>query len=375
MAHAYTPGLKVAGRARHRVRRMLPLAGDVLVKVGQRVAARDVVARASMPGDVVPINLANALSMPAADVPASLLKKEGDTIRPGDVIARTKGIFGLFKSEYKAKVGGTLESVSKVTGQLILRGAPIPIEVRAYLAGEVIELIPKEGVVIEAEASVIQGIFGVGGEAYGPIRMACSDHAMELDAGRIAADMKGAVIVGGGRMTGAAVHRAVEVGASAIVSGGIDDQDLREILGYDLGVAVTGSETVGTSVIVTEGFGEIAMAERTFTLLKSREGDEAAVNGATQIRAGVVRPEIIIPLAPGEKSHAAKEAQAGGVLKVGCSVRIIRDPHFGIIGSVTALPPALTRLESESKARVLEVEIDSGQRVVVPRANVELVSA
>ena len=83
---------------------------------------------------------------------------------------------------------------------------------------------------------------------------------------------------------------------AAIISGGMDDEDLKEILGYDLGVAVTGSEHIGTTLIITEGFGDIAMAERTFNLLKEREGSEAAVNGTTQIRAGVMRPEIVIPL-------------------------------------------------------------------------------
>ena len=79
-------------------------------------------------------------------------------------------------------------------------------------------------------------------------------------------------------------------GAAALVSGGIDDEDLKEFLGYDLGVAITGNEQLGLTVIVTEGFGEIAMAQRSFDLLHSHVGDVASVNGATQIRAGVMRP-------------------------------------------------------------------------------------
>ena len=58
------------------------------------------------------------------------------------------------------------------------------------------------------------------------------------------------------------------------------DQDLRDILGYDLGVAITGTERIGTTLVITEGFGEIAMADRTFQLLKSRVGHEASVSGA-----------------------------------------------------------------------------------------------
>ncbi len=115
------------------------------------------------------------------------------------------------------------------------------------------------------------------------------------------------------------------------------------------------------------------MAVRTFKLLKSREGDIAAVNGATQIRAGVMRPEILIPLSEEEKAHETEAGQSEGWLEIGRSVRIIRDPYFGMIGEVGGLPAEPQALDSGSKARVLEVALDSGESVVVPRANVELI--
>lgn len=373
MAHAYTPGLKVTSRIRHRVRRLLPISGDVLVQSGDRVNARDIVAQTFMPGEVTPLNLANALNMPAADVVASMLKQEGDRVEVGDVLARTPGIFGLFKSEYKSKAAGTIESISPVTGQVIIRGESIPVQVRAFLMGEVVEVIPNEGVVIEADVSYIQGIFGIGGETYGPIRMASRDHHEELRPDHIRDDMRGAIVIGGARMTGDAIRKAIDVGAAALISGGMDDQDLRNILGYDLGVAVTGSEQIGVTLIVTEGFGEIAMAERTFQLLSSREGDEAACTGATQIRAGVMRPEIVIPLSEQERARETEPAHTDGVLQVGTPVRVIRDPHFGLIGTVEALPPEPHTLDSGSRARVLRVRFESGDTAVVPRANVEIV--
>jgi hypothetical protein len=373
MAHAYTPGLKVSSRLRHRARRLLPIAGEVRVKVGDRVQAHDVVAETFMPGDITPVNLANALSLPPADVPECMLINQGERVEIGQPLARTKGIFGLFKSEYKSKAAGTVEAISAVTGQLIIRGEPLPVQVRAYLSGEVVEVISGEGIVIEADVSYVQGIFGIGGETFGPICMVCADHAEELTVELIKPDMKGCVIVGGARMTGDAVRKTIEFGAAAVVSGGLDDQDLREILGYDLGVAITGSEKIGITLIVTEGFGDIAMAERTFKLLASREGDDASVNGATQIRAGVMRPEIVIPLSEHEKLREPEPEHTAGVLDVGTVIRIIRDPHFGLIGTVAALPPELTKLESESKARVLDVKFGSGETVTVPRANVELI--
>ncbi len=127
MAQAYTPGLKVTNRITHRVKRILPIPGDVLVKVGDRVGANGVVAETFMPGDVEPINLANLLSMPPQDVAECVLKKEGEKVTIGEPLAQTKGIFGLFKNTYRSKHEGIVETVSPVTGQLILRGDPIPV--------------------------------------------------------------------------------------------------------------------------------------------------------------------------------------------------------------------------------------------------------
>ena len=42
---------------------------------------------------------------------------------------------------------------------------------------------------------------------------------------------------------------------------------LSKILGYPLGVAITGMEEV-TTIVVTEGFGNLSMATKTLDLLK-----------------------------------------------------------------------------------------------------------
>ncbi|PIU19183.1 MAG: hypothetical protein COT18_08855, partial [Elusimicrobia bacterium CG08_land_8_20_14_0_20_59_10] len=145
----------------------------------------------------------------------------------------------------------------------------------------------------------------------------------------------------------------------------------RQLLGYDIGVAVTGTEQVGITLIVTEGFGMIPMAEYTFKLLHSRNGEKASVSGATQIRAGVMRPEIIVPGFPKNVTECKKD-QDRGWIEPGDPIRIIREPHFGVIGTVKSLPPELTKIGSESYARVLTVELAGGEVVVVPRANIEV---
>jgi hypothetical protein len=373
MSHAYTPGLKVSRRMTLRCRRALPIRGEVLVNKGDSVRARDVVAIASMPGDVIPINVAKLLALSPSDVPSCMKKRQGERVEVGDVLAESKGIFGLFKSEYRSKSAGTIESISGVTGQVILRGEPQPIKVDAYVTGRVVELHADEGCDVEAEVAYVQGIFGVGGEAFGPIRVACAAPKQELAADLVTSAMKGAVLLGGARVTADALAKAVEIGASAIVTGGIDDEDLKNFLGYDLGVAITGSEQVGLTLVITEGFGDIGMADRTWKLIESHQGREASVNGATQIRAGVMRPEVVIPLGAPDEHAAAEATIVAGALSVGRTLRIIRDPYFGLLGTVADLPQEPRVLPSGSKARVVAVELESGERVVVPRANVELI--
>ena len=80
----------------------------------------------------------------------------------------------------------------------------------------------------------------------------------------------GKVVVGGVAASASpALRRAMQVGrARRVVVGGLDDQDLAALLGYDLGVAITGQRAIGCTVVVTEGFGQMTMAHRTFDLLE-----------------------------------------------------------------------------------------------------------
>ncbi len=371
MAHTYTPGLKVTDRHLVRKNRILPLKGNVLVQVGQTVAPDDVVARTELPGDAKLMNVANLLAVDPSEVPSKMLKKEGDTVQEGEIIASTKSFFGVFKSQAAAVMTGTIEKVNSVTGQVLLRGPSLPVEVKAYVSGRVVEIRPQEGCVVETWASFVQGIFGVGGETNGELMMACQQPDQGLTPDLIRADMAGKVIVGGSRVTAEALQKAIQLGVRGVVTGGFDDKDLRDLLGYDLGVAITGTETLGITLIVTEGFGDINMAAKTFALLKAKAGQSACINGATQIRAGVIRPEIVIPMAaPADGEAVAVEHIAS--LDIGSPVRVIRMPHFGRIGTVSALPTEPQVLASGSKARVLEVDF-GGEKAIVPRANVELI--
>lgn len=371
MAHAYTPGLKVTEGMKIQKVRRLPLEGEVVVETGMKVKAEDVVAKSELPGNVQLLNLANLLSVSPDEIEENLLIPVGEIVSKDEIFASTKGLFGLFKSQVRSPIDGTIESVSDVTGQVILREPPVPVEVKAYTDGIVIDTVPNEGVVVETFGTYIQGIFGVGGETVGSIAIASEQPSDELTAEHIVSEHKERILVGGSLVTTDAIQKAIQIGVHGIIAGGIDDADLRELLGYELGVAITGSEELGITLVITEGFGSISMAERTFNLLKEREGMKTSINGATQIRAGVVRPEILIPLVS-EDVDTNDESHIG-MLKIGSPVRVIREPHFGKLGHVSELPVELQQLETEAEVRVLQVEFDDGEITTLPRANVEAI--
>ena len=373
--HSYTPGLRVTARTTVRKERRLPIAGKVLVEKGAVVRSGDVVAHAELPGDVATVNAVNLLGVTPGELPRLMLKKPGDAVRRDEAIARTQGWIKWFRSEARSPADGTVETVSQVTGQVIVRTPPRPLDVLAYIDGAVVEVWPGEGVTVETQAVLVQGILGIGGEVSGELAVAGEGPEDVIGVGDLTEAHAGKIVVTGALITREVFDRASAVGVAALVSGGFHDADLRALLGYDLGVAITGHETVRPTLIITEGFGRIAMARRTHDLLASHVGRRASANGATQIRAGVLRPKIIIPLdrevaAGGTAKPQVEEAHG---LTIGSTVRIIREPGFGRLGVVKSLPPEARRVESEAVVRVVELEFSGGETMIVPRTNVEVV--
>ena len=375
MSYAYTPGLEIVHFKIVRKARMLPIAGEVLVKEGEFVESDTIVARSLLPGEPHPVNVAVRLGVEPKDLEYCMLKRQGERVNKGEEIAIHKAFFGLFKSSCTSPVDGEIEFISTLTGQVCIREPPKALEILAYIPGKVIKVIPQKGVIIETPAAFVQGIFGVGGERCGELMTIASPNE-PLKPDLINSDCSGKILIGGSYADFEVLDRASRMGIKGLVVGGVKRKDLTRFLGYEIGVAITGYENIPLTLIITEGFGNMPMANRTFELLKSFEGREASINGATQIRAGVIRPEIIIPLGHGDVKESSQGCAKKGIsegISVGTRVRIIRDPWFGSIGLVTNIPRGYHRIETESDVRVLEVELEDGNRVIVPRANVEII--
>lgn len=371
MSYAYTPGLKVMKNTIVRKSRILPVPGEVLVREGDSILGETIVARTYVPGEVIMMPMFYLLGVEPEELPGVMLKKEGDFVKKDEVIAISKWMFGLFRNECKANTTGTIELISDATGQIAIREPPVPLNMTAYISGRVVEVIPNFEAVIETPAAFVQGIFGIGGERQGELMtIAAPDEALTTD--HIDKGCARKILVGGSLVTSEVLKKAADEGVKGIVTGGMLRKDLDRFLGYDIGVAITGHEDINLTCVITEGFGKMTMAKRTFDMLNSLEGKQASINGATQIRAGVIRPEVIVPIKDGNEPISEEESLTSG-MGLGTRIRIIRQPYFGAIGHITDLPTELQTLESESRVRVVCVKLDNGQQVTIPRANVEII--
>jgi len=256
-----------------RKERRIPTKGEVFVKVGELVEPDTVLARGTVRNpEVHEIRVYSKLGVDPEQVKRYMLKEEGDEVKRDEVIAIYRAFFGRLTRTCRSPIDGHLETLLK-SGAALIRGMPIPVEARAHIPGIVVELIPGEGAVVETRAALINGVFGVGGETIGELIIAVGEPDEALTAEAITNAHKGKVVVGGSLVTLDALRKA-----------------------HEIGVGVTGREEAGPTVIVTEGFGVYPMDGVTFNLLKSHEGKRASIDGTTQIRQRMLRPEIIIPL-------------------------------------------------------------------------------
>jgi len=277
--------------------RRIPTPGKVLVKRGELVAPDTVVARGYVPNPKIhEVNVYADLGIDPGRVERYMLKKEGEDVKEDEIIALRRSFFGLSTKVSKSPLEGTIEHFSDITGRALIRGPPIQIEVKAHIPGRVVDLIPEEGAVIESSAAYIEGVFGIGGESNGELVIAVNSPNEVLTPDKIHGEHRGKILVGGSLVTPRALSKAVETGVKGIITGGVEQKELTTFLGYEIGVGITGDEEVGLTLILTEGFGQTSMNDKTFQLLRSFEGKQACIDGSTQIRFRAVRPEIVLPL-------------------------------------------------------------------------------
>ena len=211
-----------------------------MLRYNDTVDSDTIIASTEIPGNVQMINAANQLNIDPNQIERCMMVRINDNVEKSQLIAQSKGLFGMFKTDVKSPIDGKIINISSVTGQIVVSEHPIPINVDAYMPGDVKDVYNDEGILISSIGTFVQGIIGIGGEKQGKMHVLVDDASDKVKISSITNSLKDKVVVCGSYIDLEIYEKAKSVGAKGIVCGGVDYNVISEILGYSLGVAITG---------------------------------------------------------------------------------------------------------------------------------------
>lgn len=351
----YLPIARVMPLTRVIRERLLPRAGEATASAEQRVEPVDVVARAFVPDRPRVYNLAQMFKVSAARVPSLLLKREGETFTKGEVIARYKRSFDK-PLIIQAPAPGRLLALHD--GEVLLEMMPAPLEVKANIKG-VVGNVSRFGVVLQAVGAIVQGVWGNGKENFGVLKVLGESREQALTGDRLDVSCLGTIVVAGGALTADGLKQAEAQQVRGVVGGSMP-ASLREA-----------AKDAPFPVMITEGFGALAMLPLGFEQLRGGNGREAALRAISQTRWGAQRPELVVPMSPREAPADVETPRAYAAAAPGVEVRVCGGEAFGRTGRITEAPMQVRTFESGIRARSLEVRLGEDETLWVPVHNLE----
>ncbi len=335
--------------------RELPCPGEVLVEPGDQLEPGDVVARCASEKRVLALDLARALQVPVGDVPRYLLVHPGQQIEPGTVVAaRHRAMRPLLR--VKADERGVV--IGEQEGSLFLCAPSDYEQLRAYIPGEVSEVYPERGVLMQSSGHVLHGIWGAGREAAGLLSLEVADAGAPLAWHRVTERHYGMVLAAGMLQSAVALRRAAQYGVAGIIAGSLHP-DLRQAC-----------RDAPFPVVITEGMGRIAMTAPAFSLLQQHHGSRVVLAGDGRLTAS--GPELIIPDPIGSRDLSLAGALTPGV---GSLVRLTGFAHMGAVGEIVSMPQEPQFSPAGESIRGAWVRLTDRRMIFVPLENLELLGS
>lgn len=334
-------------------RRVLPVAGNVLVRVGQGVQATDVIAEAVVAPQHISLNIERGLGVPRDKIKDYMHREIGDAVPEGGVIASRKGLVSRL---VRAPRPGTLVAIGG--GQTLLQVSSPPFKLIAGIPGAVVSVEADYGAVIETRGVWVQGVWGNGLTAVGSLNVVAESPDHILKDTHLESDISGTIALAGHCSDPAVLERA-----RANQLGGL-------ILGSMAARLMPVAARMPYPIIVVEGFGSISFNQVAFGLLGDNEQRDTTLNAAQYNLDTGDRPEIVIPLPDaGEPPAPTAPAQ----LETGAQVRVLRAPHKSKVGTVSQIPSGLHRFPNGLRHPAVQIEFGGQEKAVVPVANIEVI--
>jgi hypothetical protein len=332
--------------------RLLPVSGTVLARVGQKVSPTEVVAQATWAREHVLIDVANPLRLSPAAADRYIRCKVGDVLPAGAEVAVGRGF--MAKTIRTPKQGRV---VAVGGGEVLLETGDTNIQLRAGMPGTVVQTVPDRGVIIQNYGSLIQGIWGNGRIETGLLVNAAEQADGVFSAARLDVSLRGSILLAGICRDREALEAAAELPVRGLIFSSMDP------------TLIPLAAQARFPILLTEGFGSMPMNSAAYRLLSTNVKREVTLNAEVYDRYTGARPEIFIPLPVSQEPALPRETEA---FEAGQTVRMRRPPAMGGIGTLISLPPGHVVLTSGLRAAAAEVKMESGETVVVPLVNIEV---
>jgi len=331
--------------------RLLPAAGKVLVKQGQKVTPNDVIAETVLHPRHMVFDVRQALGITRpAQLSQAIERRVGDKVEVDDVLARSGG---LFKRVLRAPVAG---QISIIAGGRIVMEVDSPLfQLRAGLAGIITEIIPERGAILEASGALVQGAWGNGRADSGVLLSLAAAPEDMLTRERLDVSMRGAVVVAGHCAQADAIREA----------NGLPLRGL--ILGSATADLLPALQTALFPILLTEGFGRIPMNLAAHRILTTNEKRDTAVN-ATERGLGAQ----VGFLSPAGTAAAGSVPAESVTLKEGLHVRVLGMQQAARVGMIVSLPAELVHLPNGVRTRVAQVKLENDEQLAVPLCNLDV---
>jgi hypothetical protein len=336
-----------------RRQRLMPVAGKVLVRAGQKVGATDTIAESNLYPEYLLLDIARGLGVPVDQADRYIQCQVGEQLAEKDIIA---GPVGLARRIVRSPRSGKVVLVGD--GQLLLEISRQPFQMKAGLPGEVVELVPERGVVIESAGALIQGVWGNGRVDSGQLSVLAKTPEHAIKSSDLDVSSRGLVVLAG-YCNDPEVFKTIE----DLVLHGL-------ILGsLEARLAPLAAKSP-VPVIVLEGFGRHPIGAASHKLLLSLERRDVALNAENRNVLTGVKPEVFFPAVVPSSVTPAPDFIS---LDVNQTVRIIRPPNAGEVGVVEEIK-GIIAFSGGLRARAALIRLENGESATIPLANLEVLA-
>jgi len=332
--------------------RLLPVNGRIIARVGQKVTPTDVVADAIVGRKHLIVDFAQELNLLPKKAAGFLKVKKGQKVSQGEILAESTG---MFPRQVQAPAEGRVVAVGG--GKLVLETGGSSFELVAGIPGVVSEVIGDRGVVIRATGAIIQGLYGNGRLETGVMLSLFEKPDDVLNNTNMDVSLRGSIIVAGHVDNPAVIKNAADLPLRGMILASIAP------------AALSAAAQAPFPVLVTDGFGRRPMNSAAFKLLTTNVKRDITLNAEFYDRQNGTRPEVFIPLPVSQEPVEPRDMET---FAPGQTVRVCYLARPGMIGTVIQLHPGLTALPSGLKAPAAEIRLETGEQVIIPLTNLEV---